>query len=420
MSNTEVLSLFPETAASLGGRLSIGGVAASELAATYGTPLLVYDEATIRSSARAYRAAAPNVHIHFGSKAFPNVEVLHILREEGIGADVASLGELAFAQRAGYTGAEIVVHGNNKSDAELAAAAAVGALVAIDSLEELDRAKAAGIERGILRITPGIDADTHEAIRTAHHGSKFGVPPEVALDAIRHAPWLEGLHTHIGSQLFDAGAALMTADWIAAFAARARTETGWTPKTIDIGGGLGVATAPEDPRPSIHDFAGQVAAELERAWAEHGLPPVAVMMEPGRSLVGRAGVTLYSVGTVKQAADGTTYVAVDGGMSDNPRRALYQARYTAVLADRVDDETVGRFTVAGKHCESGDVLIDRVELPEPHRGDVLAVPATGAYTLSMASNYNALLRPAAVLVADGHARLIRRRETLDDLFALES
>ncbi len=412
--------LFPDTARLDDGRLSIGGIAASELVREHGSPLLVYDEATLRARARAYREAAPEATVVYGTKAFPNLAVMRILAEEGIGADVSTLGELRFAEAARITGDRLVFHGNNKSDEELAAAAAAGALVVVDSLEEVDRARDTGATRTLIRVTPGIEADTHESIRTGHHGSKFGLTPDDSLEAIRRNPETEGLHVHIGSGLRDLAAARMTVDWIAAFAARARDALGWKLRTLDLGGGLGVAATAEEAELSIEEFAGGLLAELGRACAQEGLAPPHVILEPGRSLTARAGVTLYTVGSVKTAADETAYVAVDGGMSDNPRPALYGARYTAVLADRAGEPAARAYTIVGKHCESGDLLIESVELPEPRRGDILAVPATGAYTLAMSSTYNAVPRPAAVLVGGGTARTIRRRETLDDLLALES
>jgi diaminopimelate decarboxylase len=419
LTQTRILELFPDSGRIEDGELWLGGVRAAELAREHGTPLVVYDETTLRAQAQAYRAAAPDALVVYGSKAFPSVALLRLFAEEGLGADVASLGELEFARRAGLGGQQLIVHGNNKADAEIAAAAEVGALVVADSLEEVHRAGAAGVERLLVRVTPGIEADTHEAVKTAHHGSKFGLPPDDALEALRAAPHAEGLHVHVGSQLLHLGAALMTVDWLATFAARAREETGWTPRVVNLGGGLGVRHVPDEPRFAVEDFVRGLLGELERAWHLQRLPEPRVILEPGRSLVARAGVTLYTVGTVKRTSAATTYVAVDGGMSDNPRPALYGARYTALLANRADEEPAAAYAVAGKHCESGDVLIERVELPEPRRGDVLAVPVTGAYTLAMASVYNAVPRPAAVLVRDGEARLIRRRETIDDLLAFE-
>jgi diaminopimelate decarboxylase len=417
--NRRVLALFPDTARIEGGELFLGGVPASRLARDHGTPLVVYDEVTLRAQARAYREAAPDAFVCFGTKAFPNVALLALFAEEGIGADVSTLGELSFARAAGMSGELLVVHGNNKSDEELRAAAEEGALVVLDSLEEIDRARAAGVGRTLVRVTPGIEADTHEAIRTAQHGSKFGLPPEDALEALRRAPETEGLHVHVGSQLLDVAAALTAVDWIAGFSARARAETGWTPRTVDLGGGLGVPTAPDEAGPDPGDFARALLHELGRGFDLQDLSRPRVILEPGRSLVARAGVTLYTVGAVKQASATTTYVAVDGGMSDNLRPALYGARYTALLANRADSEPDGAYAVAGKHCESGDLLIARVELAAPRRGDVLAVPATGGYTLAMSSNYNAVPRPAAVLLKDGGVRVIRRRETIEDLLALE-
>jgi diaminopimelate decarboxylase len=411
-----VLSLFPETAAVEGGELSVGGVRASDLAAEFGTPLVVYCERTILEASRAYREAAPDALPLYSLKAFPNVELLRLLAAEGFGADVSTLGELEFARRAGIPGERIVVHGNNKSDEELRAAAEADVrFVVLDALDEAERAAAAGVQRALVRVTPGIDADTHEKIRTAHHGSKFGLPPDDALAAAAAAreAGLEvaGVHLHIGSQLVDPRAGLETIDWLKDFAARE-----WLPEVVDLGGGLGIPYVEGERPPAIGEFVAALLERLADGWPGE-LPQL--ILEPGRSLVGPAGLTLYRVGVVKRASDEVTYVAVDGGMSDNPRPQLYGARYSALLANRATEQATRAYDVCGKHCESGDVLIEGVRLPEPRRGDLLAVPATGAYTLSMGSNYNAVPRPAAVLVADGHARLIRSREGLDDLFRHE-
>jgi diaminopimelate decarboxylase len=420
-----MLEPFPASAAVEDGELSLGGTSASALAAEYGTPLVVYCEETLLAAARAYRRAAPDALIAYSVKAFPSVALLRVFAGEGLGADVSTLGELAYARRAGIPGGRIVMHGNNKSDEELEAAVRDGVgHVVLDSLDEAERAAAAGVRRVLVRVTPGIEADTHAAIRTAHHGSKFGLPPEQALEAIAQArgSGLEpaGLHVHIGSQLLDTQAARTSVDWLAGFAADCRAELDWTPEVVDLGGGLGIQYVDDETPPAIEDFVAALRERLEHEWRLHGLPPPAIVLEPGRSLVGRAGVTLYRVGVVKQASETLTYVAVDGGMSDNPRPQLYGARYTAVLANRAGDGADGSYAVCGKHCESGDVLIERVRLPRPRRGDVLAVPGTGAYTLGMGSNYNGVPRPAAVLVGDGRARLIRRRETVDDLLAFDS
>jgi diaminopimelate decarboxylase len=411
--------LLPDTARLVDGQLVLGGVTASALAREFGTPVVVYDEATLRGQARAYRAAAPGALVVYGTKAFPSVAILRLLAEEGLGADVSTVGELEFALRAGITGERLVIHGNNKEDELLRRSAEAGALIVVDSLDELERARAIGAKRCLIRVTPGIEADTHEGIMTGHVGSKFGVPPDDAIEAIRRFPECEGLHVHVGSQLLHFGASLMTVTWVADFAARLRAELDWTPRIVDLGGGLGARHVLEEPSFTIGEFVGGLLAEHERSWQLHGLPAVDLVLEPGRSLVSRAGVTLYSVGGVKHTSAATTFVTIDGGMSDNPRPAMYNARYTALLANRADEAATETYAVAGKHCESSDVLIERVELPEPRRGDLLAIPVTGAYTLAMSSNYNAVTRPPAVLVADGSAHLIRRRETVEDLFALE-
>ena len=330
---------------------------------------------------------------------------------------MSSLGELAFARRAGLEGDRLIVHGNNKSDAELEAAAAADALVVLDSSEEVARAHEARVRRVLVRLTPGVEARTHQSIQTAHDESKFGLDPEQALATLRVAlDGLEpvGVHVHIGSQLARPDESLLAIDRLVAFCARARDELAWTPRLVDLGGGLGVAHSPKEDVPDARTFASALVARFRAGWPE----PARLVLEPGRSLVGRAGVTLYRVGATKRSG-GVDYVAIDGGMSDNPRPQLYGARYGALLANRAEEPATGRYAVCGKHCESGDVLIESVALPEPRRGDLLAVPATGAYTLAMGSNYNAVPRPAAVLVSDGAARLIRRRETVEDLLGLE-
>jgi diaminopimelate decarboxylase len=420
-----LFDLFPDSAAVESGELAIGGMRASALAEEFGTPLVVYCEQTLRARAQAYREAAPDAVTLYGSKAFPNLAVLALLAELGLGADVSTLGELELAVRAGLPGGRIAVHGNNKSDEELRRAAEADAwLVVLDAPDEIERAGDAGVKRVLVRVTPGIDPDTHDAIKTGHRGSKFGLPPEDALRAIGRASELgldvQGLHVHLGSQLLDVSPARFSVDWLAGFAAECRSELGWTPAVIDAGGGLGIRYVETDSAPSIRDFARTIVDRVERAWALHALPEPQIVLEPGRSLVGEAGVTLYRVGVVKRTSETSTYVAVDGGMSDNPRPQLYEARFTAALANRIEEPAAAVYTVCGKHCESGDVLVERAPLAAPRRGDILAVPATGAYTLAMASNYNAVPRPAAVLVEDGSARLIRRRETLDDLLSFEA
>jgi diaminopimelate decarboxylase len=270
----------------------------------------------------------------------------------------------------------------------------------------------------LVRVTPGIEAETHRAIQTAHAESKFGLVADDALEAVREALAagldVAGLHVHIGSQLTRAAESLLGVERLADVAHHCRQELGWAPRVFDLGGGLAVRHSLAESVPDPHVFAGELVQRLRDHWTD----PARVILEPGRSLVGSAGVTLYRVGVVKRTT-GVAYVAIDGGMSDNPRPQLYGSRYEALLANRAEEPASGTYRIAGKHCESGDVLIDAVDLPEPRRDDVLAVPATGGYTLAMASNYNGVPRPAAVLVGDGRAQLIRRRESLDDLLRFE-
>ena len=391
---------------------------ATALAAEFGTPLLVYCRETVLARARAYARVDPDALVVYGTKAFPNVALLRLLAAEGLGADVSTLGELEFALRARVPGERLVFHGNNKADAELRAAALAGALVVLDALEEIERARAAGVTRVLVRLTPNVEAETHHAIRTAHAESKFGLGADDAVAAVAAAVDagldVAGLHVHIGSQLVRTSESLLAVERLVDVAGHCRDELGWTPRDFNLGGGLGVRHSLDDVLAQPAEFAGELVAHLRARWPG----PVRLILEPGRSLVGPAGMTLYEIGVVKQTG-GVTYAAIDGGMSDNPRPQLYGSRYEALLANRAAEGPTGRYRIAGKHCESGDVLIGAVELPEPRRGDLLAVPATGAYTLAMASTYNGVPRPAAVLVADGAAELIRRRETLDDLLALE-
>jgi len=406
-----VLELLPETARIEGGDLAIGGVRASTLATEHGTPLLVYCAQTIRSQVRAYREAAPGALLVYGTKAFANVALLRLLAEEGVGADVSTLGELAFARAAEIPGERIVFHGNNKSDAELRAAAEAGALVVLDAPGEAETAAAAGTRRVLVRLTPGVEAVTHRSIQTAHEESKFGLAPDAAEQEIERARELglevEGVHVHVGSQLGRPDESVLALERVLGFLER----LDWTPRLLDLGGGLGVRHSRDERLPSVGEFVGPLVERVPEG--------VSLILEPGRALVGRAGVTLYRVGSVKESG-GITYAAIDGGMSDNPRPQLYGARYEALLANRADEPASGVYRIAGKHCESRDVLIEAAELPEPRLGDLLAVPATGAYTLALGSTYNGVPRPAVVLVADGESRLIRRRETVEELLRYET
>jgi diaminopimelate decarboxylase len=418
-----MLALFPGGTRVEAGVLALDGLPVTDLAERFGTPLVVYAEAALRERARMFKRAAPDALVVYGTKAFPNVALMRLLAEEGLGADVSTLGELAFARQAGILGERLVVHGNNKSDDELSAAAAAQALVVLDALDEPGRAAAAGVRRVLVRVTPGVEAETHEAIRTGHRGSKFGLDEDDAVEAVRNARALgldvQGLHVHVGSQLADARAHLLSVRLLAEFASRCGDELDWAPAVVDVGGGFGIRHVREEPEPPTAELVRSIGEAVAGAWQSLALPAPRLIVEPGRALVGPTAFTLYRVGAVKRAGD-TRYVAIDGGMSDNPRPQLYGARYAALLANRADAEPDGLFTIAGKHCESGDVLIEQAELPEPTRGDLIAVPATGAYTLGMASNYNGVPRPAAILVGAAEARLIRRRENIQDLLDLET
>ena len=419
-----MLDLFPDSSRVDAGHLQLGGVESAVLAERFGTPLVVYCEETLRAQARGLRSAlGERGRVFYGTKAFPNVALLRLFREEGIGADIASAGELAFARAAGLRGGDLVVHGNNKDEAFLREAAREAAPVVVDAPDEVALAAAVGVERTLVRVTLGVDADTHEAVVTGHHGSKFGLPPAEAQAAVAEA--LErgldvlGLHVHVGSQLPDFTAQAETIGRLAAFAAVCSESLGWEARIADLGGGFGIRHHPDDDVPAAAELARAAAATALEEFAAAGLAVPEVWLEPGRCLVGRAGVTLYRVGAVKRLPE-RTWVAVDGGMSDNPRPQLYDARYTALSAARAEEDPDEVVSIAGMHCESGDVLIDDVALPTPRRGDLLAVPATGAYTLAMSSNYNGVPRPAAALVRRGEARLIRRRETVEELLALEA
>jgi diaminopimelate decarboxylase len=424
-------SLLPDTAAAAAGRLAVGGVALGDLAARHGTPLLVYDEATLRNRARAYReglAAYPGPsRLAFACKAQTTVAVLRVLLEEGLGMDVASEGELAFAVAAGTPGELLVVHGNNKSDADVSSALAAGAgLLVADHDGELDQierlAAAAGrVQPVLVRVNPAIDADTHRKIATGHAASKFGLAAAEAAAALRRAGSLDhvrpmGLHVHLGSQIGSVDTYLEAAAWMAAF--MDREGLGDLP-LLDLGGGLAIAYAEGDRAPDVRAAVAATAEGLAGELRRRGLPLPELILEPGRSIAGPAGVTLYTVGAIKATTAGVTYAAVDGGMADNPRPAMYGARYQAFAVDRAGAAATHTYAIAGKHCESGDVLIESAELPELRPGDVVALAATGAYTATMASTYNGLPRPAAVMVAGGEERVAVARETVADLLARE-
>jgi diaminopimelate decarboxylase len=384
------------------GRLEVGGCDVIELAREFGTPAYVYAEDDMRARARAYveafRARTERFEVIYASKAFPCTAAYRLLAEEGLSTDVASGGELHLALAGGFEPARIHMHGNNKTPAELDYALRVGVgHIVVDSFDEVERLRGSGA-RVLLRVTPGIKPSTHSYIQTGQEDSKFGfglddVPRGVAACADAGLA-LDGLHAHIGSQVFELEAFERLAEVLA--------EIGDWP-LLNLGGGLGIAYTRDDHPPSIEDY---VDALLRRA-PDH----VTVLCEPGRSLVGNAGVTLYTVGTVKRNV--RTYVAVDGGMADNLRPMLYGARYEAEIADRFGGSD--RVTIAGMHCESGDILVEDATLDDPRVGDVLVMPATGAYGHAMANNYNALPRPPVIFCREGDARVVVRRETYDDL-----
>jgi diaminopimelate decarboxylase len=355
------------------------------------------------------------------------VGVLRAIFAQGFGADVASEGELAAALRAGIDPASVVVHGNNPSEQDLRAAIEAHAgLIVVDhagELETIERlaAQAGSVQRVLVRVTPGIEPETHAKIVTGHSSSKFGLAPVDALDALEAASSLLhvqpcGLHMHLGSQIRDTSPYVDAIDRLAALVEE--HGLGDLP-VLDIGGGFAIAYTEREAELAVEPALEEICAHLAERLIAHGLEMPELIVEPGRSVVGPAGVTLYRVGAVKETEGGVTYATVDGGMSDNPRPALYGAEYEAIACDRADAAGTRVYAIAGKHCESGDVLIERVRLPELHAGDLLAVPATGAYAASMASNYNLLPRPAAVLVEDGLPQLIQRRETLADLLGRE-
>jgi diaminopimelate decarboxylase len=409
--------LYPADSSLDAGRLVIGGCDAIDLARRFGTPAYVVAEADLRARAREFTAALAAHHdgpgdVVYASKAFPATAVLRVFAEEGLGCDVASGGELHLALRAGFHPTRLYLHGNAKSDDELRFAldAGVGTVV-VDHPAEAERLDAlVGADRRqrvLLRVTPGVEADTHEAILTGQAGSKFGMPPDTARE-LAARPWerleITGLHMHIGSQITD------LAPWRRAIAALATVgDFG----VYDLGGGLGVPYTRED-RPA--DAAAWVAALVAAAHEQLG-PGRTLIVEPGRALVANAGVTLYTVVAVKPGAAGERLVAVDGGMSDNLRPMMYGAAYEADLADRVGATEGVPCQVVGKHCESGDVLVRDVRLPDPRPGDVLAIPVTGAYGHAMANNYNGVPRPPVVFCAGGQARAVVRRETYEDLHA---
>jgi len=434
-------AVWPSSAArNAHGAIEIGGVDVRDAVGAFGSPLFLFDEADLRDRARRYRTAYIDAGariVYYAAKAFLSTAVARWVTEEGLGIDVASGGELAVAVRAGVPGDRLLMHGNNKSAEEIEAAieAGVGRIV-IDSFEDIVRvadaaARAAIVQPVLVRVTVGVEAHTHEFIATAHEDQKFGLSvasgaAEEAVRRIAKLPSLElmGLHSHIGSQIFDSSGFQVAAARVVSVAQRIWDQQGIEIEELNLGGGMGIAYVESDDPLDVADMALQIGDIVGKECATAGIPMPALAFEPGRAIVGPAAVTVYEVGTVKPVELDRglvrTYVSVDGGMSDNIRTALYDAEYAVALASRESEAEPVLCRVVGKHCESGDVVVRDAWLPaDLAPGDLLAVAATGAYCRSMASNYNYLPRPAVVSASKGQLVVVLRRETIDDLLALD-
>ena len=424
--------VFPETAvADSSGRLTIGGCDVSDLVGEYGTPLYVFDEAMIRNRCREFlhefRSRYPNTDVAYACKAYINPALARIFMEEGLGLDVVSGGELALARAVGFPAASVCFHGNNKGRQELQDAVdwSIGT-VALDSFHEIqlldEIAGAAGVVQEVLvRVSPGIDAHTHVFTTTGILDSKFGFPIQTgqAEDAIHRVLRssnlkLKGLHFHLGSPIFELEPYRKALELVLNFASKFREE-GLDLREISPGGGFAIAYTKEQIPPTIAQYAEAIAGSLSDTCRSLGMDLPQLVVEPGRSITGPAGVALYRVGAVKDIPGVRKYISVDGGMGDNIRPALYEAVYEAVVVGKLNMEPSEMVTIAGKYCESGDVLVRDVHLPPVDADDIIAIPAAGAYCLSMASTYNMNPRPPIVLVKDGSAQLIRRRESYQDM-----
>jgi diaminopimelate decarboxylase len=424
------------------GVVDVAGVAVTDLAEQFGTPLFVIDEDDFRGRCREMAAAfGGGANVHYAAKAFLCTEIARWVADEGLSLDVASGGELAVALHAGFPAARIALHGNNKSIAELTQAVRAGiGYVVVDSMIEIDRLESVAAETGIVqnvmvRVTVGVEAHTHEYIATAHEDQKFGLSLAAgdAMKAVRRVFAAEhlrlvGLHSHIGSQIFDVGGFELAArrvigllrDIVAEFGVEKTAQI----STVDLGGGLGISYVAGDDPPPVAELAAKLETIVRNESAAVGLPVPRLVVEPGRAIAGPGTVTVYEVGTVKDvvisAGTHRRYVSVDGGMSDNIRTSLYGAEYDVRLASRASSAAPTLARIVGKHCESGDIVVQDAWVPDDTvPGDLLAVAATGAYCYSMSSRYNLIGRPAVVAVRAGRARLVLRRETVDDLLSLE-
>lgn len=434
----DLIPLFPiGTEIDHDGHLVIGGCDTVELASRFGTPLYVFDEGTLRARCREFRdeftRRLPQSLAVYASKAFINKALVSILASEGLGLDVVSGGELAVARSVKFPARNIYFHGNNKTGAELEQAVAYGiGRVVVDGFSELALLEQVAASRGaiqdiMLRISPGVDAHTHASITTGILDSKFGFPlqngqAEEAVKLALSLPHLRlvGLHCHIGSQVFEVEPYLEAIQVMLQFAAEMLRKHGFEMQEFSPGGGFAVQYVPGPAAPAVSVYADAIATKLTSVCSELKLKVPRLTVEPGRAIVGRAGVALYSVGSIKDIPGVRKYVSVDGGMGDNIRPAIYDAKYEAMLANKAGAATAQKVTISGRFCESGDVLVKDVSLPQVATGDIVAIPVSGAYCPSMASNYNAVPRPAIVLVKDGQARVIRRRETYEDLMAMDS
>jgi diaminopimelate decarboxylase len=424
--------LFPVTyRVNAAGRMEVGGCDLVDLARTHGTPLYVFDEATVRQRSAEYVAAMGAAgQVLYSAKAFSSPQFLRIVAEEGLGLDVVSEGERHLALKSGFPTERIHFLGNNKSRDDVEAALRAGAIIVIDGFHEFEVLRQLvpdGTRHPVmLRISPGVKPDTHDHISTGQLDSKFGFSIEsgaarqAAELALKH-PRLDlvGLHSHIGSQIFALGAYERAMEIMLDLLVRLRDELAFQPRKLGAGGGLGIAYTNRDDPPTPRHFVETIRHALEAGCASRGLAVPQLIVEPGRSIAGPAGVALYTVGSIKDIPGVRRYVAVDGGMGDNIRPKLYGARYEAFLASGPERPADGKVTIAGKYCESTDILITDIEMPRLQTGDVICLPAAGAYCLPMASNYNGMPRPEVLMVRDGKARVMRRRETLADLIAAE-
>ncbi|MDQ6922006.1 MAG: diaminopimelate decarboxylase [Candidatus Dormibacteraeota bacterium] len=413
------------------GHMEVGGCDLVELAGFHGTPLYVYDEETVRLRSREFREAlGSRGEVLYSAKAFSSPGFLRVVASEGLGVDVVSEGELHLALAAGFAGEQIHFLGNNKSRQDLAAACAAGTTLVIDGFHEFELLRqvlpAGARMRCELRLSPGVMPQTHQYIATGQLDSKFGFSIEsgAARAAVEQAlahdgVELIGLHSHIGSQLFDLRGHVAAMEIMLNFLAELQLNLGYQPGRLGAGGGLGIAYTRDDDPPTPREFVSTLLGALDEGVARRGLQTPLLVIEPGRAIAGPAGVALYTVGSTKDIPGVRRYVAVDGGMGDNIRPKLYGARYEVLLARDPEGAAAPPVTVAGKYCESTDILASDVALPPVQAGDVLCVPAAGAYCLAMASNYNGMPRPEVVMVREGAARLLRRRETLEDLMAAE-